>query len=78
VKRAFLLLLFAAAAVAQTDQISGESIRAHVKYLPAICSKAAEWERAEAIWRPSTSPRNSHCSALPAGDTARLFQGLTL
>jgi hypothetical protein len=33
VKRTFLLLLFAAAAVAQTDQISGERIRAHVKYL---------------------------------------------
>ncbi len=78
-KRTFPLLLFAAAAVAQSDQISGERIRAHVKYLAGdLLQGRGVGTRGGDLAAEYLATQFALLGAKPAGDNGTYYQGLTL
>jgi Zn-dependent M28 family amino/carboxypeptidase len=79
VKRTFLLLLFAAAVTAQIDQISGERIRAHVKYLASdLLEGRGVGARGGDLAAEYIATQFALLGAKPAGDNGTYFQQLTL
>src|SRR6202521_2631733 len=79
VKRAFLPLLFAVAAAAQIDQMSGERIRAHVKYLAGdLLEGRGVGTRGGDLAAEYIATQFALLGAKPAGDNGTYFQKLTL
>ena len=78
-KRTFPLLLFVAAATAQTDQIAGERIRAHVKYLAGdLLEGRGVGARGGDLAAEYIATQFALLGAKPAGDHGTYFQKLTL
>src|SRR5258708_12152605 len=78
-KRALLLCLFVAAAVAQVSDISGERMRAHVKFLASdLLEGRGVGARGGDLAAEYIATQFALAGAKPAGDNGTYFQKFTL
>src|SRR6266849_5837230 len=78
-KRALFLCLFAAAAVAQVSDISGERMRAHVKFLASdLLEGRGVGARGGDVAAEYIATQFALAGAKPAGDNGTYFQKFTL